>query len=180
MHILTGPVHSGKTTYLKTIIPELREKKLQIGGYLSEAIWKNESLVGYDLIDLIENRHLPFIRKQGLQEWQRIGPYYFLPETLDIAKTIICQCKSSDLCIVDEVGPLELKGEGVWPALKDALEIPEQEILIVVRESILKDFIAKIQTDDFVVYDIEENKKSVGLAESIVQNLEKRRESGHK
>jgi len=145
INILTGPVHSGKTTFLKNSIPILREKNLGIDGYLSEAAWENKEFIGYDLVDLKENRHLPFIRKQGQQEWLRIGHFFFLPETLDIAKIIIRRSKKEGLCVVDEVGPLELKGKGVWPALEDVLMIPEQDLLLVVREAILKDFIGKMQ-----------------------------------
>jgi nucleoside-triphosphatase THEP1 len=180
INILTGPVHSGKTTLLKNTIPVLREKNFRVDGYLSDAIWKNEEFIGYDLIDLKDHRYHPFIRKQGQQDWQRIGPFYFLPRTLDIAKKIIHRSKKADLCVVDEVGPLELTGKGVWPILKDILMIPKQDVLLVVRESLLKNFMEKIQRDDFVVYDIEQNKKPLGMAESLMQDLEKRKKSEQK
>jgi iron complex transport system ATP-binding protein len=178
INILTGPVHSGKTTFLKKSIPAFREKKIRIDGYLSEAAWEKEKFIGYDLIDLKGNRIIPFIRKQGQEEWEKIGSFFFLPETLSLAKRIILRSKKQDLCLVDEVGPLELKGKGVWPALEDILMIPEQDLLLVVRESILKDVIQKMQRVDFVVYDIKKNKMPLRMVESLVRNLEKQRNSG--
>ncbi len=175
INILTGPVHSGKTTLLKNTIPLLSEQNFGIDGYLSEAIWKDKEFFGYDLLDLEDQRYHPFIRKQGQQDWQRIGPFFFQPGTLDIAKKIIRRSQKADLCVVDEVGPLELKGNGVWPALKDILMTPEQDVLLVVRDSILKNFLEKIQIDDFVVYDIKKKKKPLRLAESLMLDLEKRR-----
>lgn len=180
INILTGPVHSGKTTFLKNTIPLLRGRNFEIDGYLSEAIWKTKEFFGYDLVDLKDHRYHPFIRKQGQQDWQRIGLFFFLSETLDIAKKIIHRSKKADLCVVDEVGPLELTGKGVWPALKDVLMIPEQGVLLVVRESILKNFMEKIQRDDFVVYDIEQNKKPLSMAKSLMKDLEKRKKSEQK
>lgn len=180
INILTGPVHSGKTTFLINTIPLLRGRNFEIDGYLSEAIWKDKEFFGYDLVDLKDHRYHPFIRKQGQQDWQRIGPFFFLPGTLDIAKKIIRRSKKADLCIVDEVGPLELTGKGVWPVLKDVLMIPKQDVLLVVREALLKNFMGKIQRDDFVVYDIEQNKKPLRMAESLMQDLEKRRKSEQK
>jgi iron complex transport system ATP-binding protein len=174
INILTGPVHSGKTTFLKKSIPVLREKKIGIDGYLSEAAWRKEKFIGYDLMDLNENRLFPFIRMHGQEEWEKIGSFFFLPETLGLAKRIIRRSKKEDLCLVDEVGPLELKGKGVWPALEDVLMIPEQDLLLVMRESILKDFVRKMQRDDFVVYDIEQNKTPLHMVEFLVQNLEKK------
>lgn len=180
INILTGPVHSGKTTLLKNTIPVLRENYFLIDGYLSEAIWKNKEFIGYDLIDLKDHRYHPFIRKQGQQDWQRIGPFSFLPGTLDIAKKIIHRSKKADLCVVDEVGPLELTGKGIWPALEDVLLIPKQNVLLVVRESILIKFIGNIKRDDFVVYDIEQNKTPARLAESLFRDIEKKRRSEQK
>lgn len=180
INILTGPVHSGKTTFLKNAIPVLRGRNFEIDGYLSEAIWKDKEFFGYDLVDLKDQRYHPFIRKQGQQDWQRIGPFFFLPGTLDIAKKIIRRSKKADLCVVDEVGPLELTGKGVWPALEDVLMIPKQDVLLVVRESILENFLGKIQRDDFVVYDIKKKKKPLRMAESLMQDLEKRRKSEQK
>ncbi len=155
----------------------LKEKTLRIDGYLSEAVWEKEKFIGYDLVDLKENRLFPFIRKEGQEEWEKIGAFFFLPETLDLAKKIIRRSKKEDLCLVDEVGPLELKGQGVWPALEEVLMIPEQDLLLVMRESIMKDFIRKMQRDDFIVYDIEQNKTPLRMVESLVRNLGKQRNS---
>lgn len=175
IHILKGPVHSGKTTLLKKTILLLRKNHLRVDGYLSESTWKNKKFIGYDLLDLKDDRSHPFIRKRGREEWQRIGPFYFLPETLDIAKKIIHRCKEADLCVVDEVGPLELEGQGVWPALKDVLMTPGQNTLLVARESILHNLREKIQTDNVVMYDIGLHEKPARLAESLFLEVEKQR-----
>jgi iron complex transport system ATP-binding protein len=176
IYILTGSVHSGKTTLLNSIVALLADKNVKIDGYLSEAIWKNEEFIGYDLVDLKDQMHHPFIRKQGGEKWERIGPFYFQPETLDMAKKIIHRSKEADLCVVDEVGPLELKDKGIWPALKDVLETSGQNMLIVARGSILTDLIEKMQKEDILVYDIEQDIKPIRLVESIMQGLKKRRE----
>jgi nucleoside-triphosphatase THEP1 len=168
-----GPVHSGKTTLLKNTILVLRKKNFSIDGYLSESVWENEEILGYNLFDLRDLRSFPFIRKQGQEDGETIGPFSLLPETLEIAKKIIRRSPSSDLCVVDEVGPLELTGRGVWPALKDVLRIPEQDILLVVRRSILKSFLQKIQRNDFVVYDIEQEKTPSQMAASVLRGLNK-------
>jgi nucleoside-triphosphatase THEP1 len=176
INILTGPVQSGKTTSLKNTLPILKEKNFVIDGYLSKAVWINREFIGYDLVDLKDLRHRPFIRKQGHEDWEKIGAFFFLPETLDIAKKIIRLGGKKDLLVVDEVGPLELKGKGVWSALEEILMIPERNILLVVRKSIMKDFLEKIQKDDLVVYDIEQTKKPLRVLEPLVENLERGRE----
>ena len=180
INILTGPVHSGKTTLRKKTILVLREKKFQIDGYLSEAIWNNEEFLGYNLFDLMSYKHHPFILKQGQQDWQKIGPFFFQPETLDLAKKIIYRSSKADLSIVDEVGPLELSGKGVWPALEEVLTFSQPHLLLVVRDSIVEKVLDKIQRDDYVVHKFEQKKKPPRMAESLVQNIEKRRRQDSK
>lgn len=180
INILTGPVHSGKTSLLKNTIPVLRENKFRIDGYLSEAVWKSEEFLGYKLVDLGNHRDHPFILKQGQQEWQKIGSFFFLPETLALAKKIIRRSEKSDLCIVDEVGPLELSGKGVWPVLEDMLTLLHPHFLLVIRDSIVEKVLDKFQRDDFVVYDIEQNKKPLRMAKSLMKDLEKRKKSEQK
>jgi nucleoside-triphosphatase THEP1 len=177
IHILKGPVHSGKTTLLKNTIPLLSEKNLRIDGYLSEAIWTGKKFFGYDLVDLRHHRRHPFIRKQGQENWETIGPFFFLPETLDLAKRIIHRSKKADICVVDEVGPLEISGKGVWPALKDTLRFSPPFLLLVVRNALVDRVLKKLGAADFVVSDAEQEKTPFRMVESIVRSLEYRRKS---
>jgi nucleoside-triphosphatase THEP1 len=45
------------------------------------------------------------------------------------------------LLIVDEVGPVELTGRGIWPALERVLRRRGPVSLLVIRKSILEDFL---------------------------------------
>ena len=177
IHILSGPVHSGKTTLLKNTLSSLDTQNLAIDGYLSEALWEKNKFLGYDLFDLKIHRFYPFIRKEGKEQWEQIGPFFFLPETMAIAKKIIHRGQKAELCVVDEVGPLELAEKGVWPILKDSLILRTPDFLLVVRDSILNRFMEKIHRDDVVVYDIEGKITPSRMAGYLWQNFEKRRKS---
>lgn len=170
---MTGPVHSGKTTLLKRAISLLEEKNCEIDGYLSEAVKESTESAGYDLIDLEDRSCHPFIRTRGREEWQRIGSFFFLPEALAMAQKIIRRNDRSDLRVVDEVGPLELRGKGVWPALEELLEIRGQNVLLVVRESLLEEFARKARRDDLAVYEMEPAGEPGRLAEYLIEDLEK-------
>jgi iron complex transport system ATP-binding protein len=137
IHILTGPVHSGKTTALKTVTNLLKSQNIKVGGFLSLYTEEKDRFVGYDLFDLNEETRIPFIRKEGQKSWQRIGSYFFIPESLDHAQNIIRQSTKEDICVVDEVGPLELEGKGLWPALRDIIALSSPEYILVIREPIL-------------------------------------------
>jgi len=142
--ILTGVVHSGKTTFLKKIIAEAGLRFLRVDGFVSPAVWENGNPAGYDLLTLPEERPFPFLRMEGRPGYQRVGPFYLIPETLHMAQGIIRAGSLKPLVIVDEVGPLELEGLGVWPALEEVLRRPPRKLVLTIREPLLEAFLAKI------------------------------------
>lgn len=169
--ILTGPVHSGKTTLLKKVVYELKEQKIKIDGFLSEAILKNKETVGYDLFDLKEEKSIPFIRRTEEKNWQRIGLYFFIPQGLAEAKKIILRGKDADISVVDEVGPLELYEKGFWPALKQVIFLPLTSYLLVVRINILEDFLATLGKSEVKVFDIRNKEILPQLVEEIKRTI---------
>lgn len=129
--------------------------------------------MGYDLLDLREEKSHPFIRKVGEKNWDRIGPFYFIPETMDKAKHIIQRAQNSEICVVDEVGPLELSGKGLWSVLKEALLKSQPQYLLVVRITILKKILSKIKREDVRVFDMEEKGMPTEMLESLMHESKK-------
>ena len=152
--LLTGPVHSGKTILLRNVVQELKKQESQIDGFLSEAVLENNKIIGYDLFDLKEEKSIPFIRKDGKDEWQRIGVYFFIPQSLAEAEKIILRGKNADILVVDELGPLELSGKGLWPALKQIIYNNLKNCLLVIRSNILENFLEKFGTIEVRVFDV--------------------------
>jgi nucleoside-triphosphatase THEP1 len=165
--ILTGPVHSGKTTLLKKVVRELMGQKYRLDGFLSEAVHENEETVGYDLFDLKEERAIPLIRRTGKKEWQRIGSYFFIPEGLAEAENIILRGTKADILVVDEVGPLELSGKGFWPALKQVVFKPLPSFLFVMRINVLKDFLAILGKGEIKIFNIKSKEVFHQMIEEI-------------
>lgn len=177
IHILTGPVHSGKTTLLKNTIPLLIDKNLRIDGYLSESVWKKNECLGYDLLDLKEQRVYPFILKEGKEGWEKIGPYSLVPQSLSRAKEIIRRARNSDLAVVDEVGPLELAGKGVWSVLTEALFSAQPDFFLVIRASILERFLSIFKRDEVLVHAVADKLTPQELADSLRAEIKKRRQT---
>ena len=152
--ILTGPVHSGKTSLLKRIEGKLMESGIFVQGFLSESLWNKDQAIGYDLYNLQNKKSLPFIRKEGKAGWEKIGAYFFLPKGLAEAKEIIFNSSPLKWLFVDEIGPLELSEKGIWPALAHTFAVAPLKILCVVRRQILDEFLAKIAYPDIHIFDI--------------------------
>lgn len=156
--ILTGPVHSGKTTLLKRAVHELKKQGIGVDGFLSEAIIEGQAIAGYNLFDIKSEITIPLIRKTGQRAWQRIGDYFFFPQGLTMAKDIILRSREADLGVVDEVGPLELSGKGFWPALLQVIFRPSVSFLLVVRESVIRDFLVLLGQSEVIVCDVKQER----------------------
>ncbi|UCC39877.1 MAG: hypothetical protein JSV96_19230 [Candidatus Aminicenantes bacterium] len=165
--ILTGPVRSGKTTFLKRVVHELKKQQLEIEGFLSEAVLDDQEVIGYDLFDIKKEESIPFIRKVGERGWQRVGSFFFIPQGLARAEEIIIRNKKDGLLFVDEVGPLELAGGGLWPALEKIIFQSSKRSVLVVRANILEEFLPLLGMGDVKVFNIEDKKDFSRLIEEI-------------
>ncbi|MCX6564726.1 MAG: MoaD family protein [Candidatus Aminicenantes bacterium] len=150
--ILTGAVGSGKTTFLRGLVDELRASGMPLDGFLSLRVMMGGEIGGYDLFGIRDGQSQPFLRRTGPGEAQRVGPYVMLPAGLAKANEIIRRSRAGELLIVDEIGLLELEGRGFWHALKDVLFDEQRRSLVVVRESLLEQFrilFARVQVSVF-------------------------------
>lgn len=152
--ILSGPVHGGKTTLLEKSLPRWTGRGLVCGGFLSVAATDANGAKVYDLHELKEGRRHPFLRREGGPGAERTGPFFFVPTALDLAQSIIRNADAGGLLIVDEVGPLELSGGGLWPALSEAVGRPGRKILLVVRAEILDDLAKALAPVVPLVFDV--------------------------
>jgi nucleoside-triphosphatase THEP1 len=152
--VLAGPVHSGKTTFLRELLSNLEALKLPVSGYLSPLVMIEGKTAGYDLFDIRKRQSIPFLRTEGEAGWQKVGPYYFLPSGLERAEAVILGYRPGNILIVDEVGPAELSGRGVWPALSEVLPRPSFKCLLVVRKTLLDDLRGYLGNRQIEVFDM--------------------------
>ncbi|MCX6568483.1 MAG: DUF2478 domain-containing protein [Candidatus Aminicenantes bacterium] len=166
--LLTGPVHGGKTTFLESSLARWSAQGFAPGGFLSVAVTGASGATGYDLLELKSGHRHPYLRRQGEPGAERIGPFFFVPSTLERARAIIREADPRELLIVDEVGPLELLGGGLWPVVREALSRPGMNLLLVVREEILEDVIAALGPHGPLVFDVRDPNVRRSVDESLL------------
>jgi len=152
--VLTGPVHGGKTTYLGQACRRWSARGLSCVGFLSPAVTGADGPSGYDLVELPGPSRRPYLRRHGPAGAERTGPFTFVPAALERARAILRDPRPADLLIIDEVGPLELRGGGLWLALRDAVGRPQRTVLLVVRDTIADGLAAAIAPLVPVFFDI--------------------------
>jgi nucleoside-triphosphatase len=146
---------SGKTSWCKQYINRRRESGSSVGGILSPAIEKQGQRVGSNAIDLLTGQEIPFARLSRYRSFkggEKVGDYTISREGILFACGAIKRAVESrcNLVVIDEVGPLELSGNGLMPAVELALASPVN-VLIVVRSSLKEALGRRFPEYEFVV-----------------------------
>jgi len=132
----------GKTTFLQRQAARLRAGGRSIGGIAAPTLFERDRRVGYDLVDLHTGSRQPLARLAD-SNYARpaVGDYVFDPAAIALGNTTIISAVRNglDVVAIDEVGPLEFRGEGWAPALRQSLRDlrPEQELIVVVRPTLV-------------------------------------------
>jgi nucleoside-triphosphatase THEP1 len=135
--LVVGEPGSGKTSWCREYIQHRRESGASVGGILCPAVEKQGQRAGSNLVDLLTGQEVPFARLSRCRSFEGgevVGQYTVSTEGISfgcgaINRAIETKC---DLVVIDEVGPLELGGRGLIPAVELALA-SAVDVLIVVR-----------------------------------------------
>ncbi len=135
--ILTGHPQEGKSTLLEQCLNRLNH--LKQAGFLARGLWKNNRREGFDLVDLGEKTVTPLARRNPLAAPDEI-PFTFFQKGMQAGAHALDPtiCAPADLICVDEVGKLELRGEGWAPFLPPLLKLTTPVHLWVVRQTLLE------------------------------------------
>jgi nucleoside-triphosphatase THEP1 len=154
--IITGEIQQGKTTYLANIVTSLREKGFRMNGIIARGVHDANGRIGYDLEDINTGEKHIYIRNVYTPGWFRYGKYYFSPEGLEFGKYILQNIteENTDLIVIDEIGPVEIKGRGWADDIERLVSTSQIPQLWVVRRSLLKRAIRQWNVGEVLVIDI--------------------------
>ena len=138
--LVLGEPGSGKTSWCRRYIDSCRKRGSSVGGILCPAIERQGQRVGSNAVDLFTGQEIPFARlsrSKPSSEGEKVGDYTISRDGILFARAAIKRAIENrcDLVVIDEVGPLELSGKGLMPAVEFALA-SAANVLIVVRSSL--------------------------------------------
>ena len=130
IYILTGPVQTGKTTNLI----EWSSHQSNVFGVLTPVV--NGKRV---FQDAHTHEQFPMEATEREEETLLVGRFTFSKAGFDKAMHLIRNSISNEgWLIIDEIGPLELRGEGFAEVLKEVLAQRQHKILLVIREGLIE------------------------------------------
>ena len=153
--LVVGQPGSGKTSWCREYIDEQRKRGATVGGILCPAIEHQGQRVGSNALDLLTGQAVLFARlsvHSPFKAGEKIGDYIISRDGVLFACGAIQRATESScgLIVIDEVGPLELSGKGLMPAVESALA-SAANLLIVVRSSLREALQKRFPEYGFVV-----------------------------
>jgi len=132
-----GPKHSGKTTSAACLVQTVRDAGFAVAGCLAPSVYANNSLLGFDVVNLRSGERGPLARRET-------GPgpdrkFRLITEGLGIGNEALnsIATQDADLIVVDEYGPWELTFQGWRTAVDRLMTSTDAVLLLVVREELV-------------------------------------------
>lgn len=159
MHvIITGGVQTGKSTLAAALVAFLKAENVSIAGILATGLWKNDRRQGFDLTDLATGTTTSLARRVDIAQNTAITPFEFFEtgmlageKALDAKRTA-----NAAMIMVDEVGKLELMGQGWAPFMSSVVFNSRAVHVWVVREDLVRDVCARWSLDRFEIVHVDD------------------------
>ena len=138
IRIVTGSINSGKTTMVKKLLEEYRISGKTVAGVVTEADFVNNIKSVYNVVDISSGERKLLASTKPISTKLKFGRFFFLEEGFCFADTVIRKGIINDILVIDEIGPLELSGQGFFKVVLWLLENYNGTLLLVVRENLLE------------------------------------------
>ncbi len=166
LFVITGEVDSGKTALLHKVINLLQIENIGICGIVSVSD-EREKFVYY-VKDISSGISTVLCTQKKIENAIKIGRYYFYSEGLSFGSQVLLKCKDSNLVIVDEVGPLELRNKGWAKALQFLFAQSNAIQIWTIRKKLVYDVLKHYNIAEAFIFEVGKDKP-----EQIIYEIKK-------
>ena len=138
--IVTGAIGIGKSTVCRKLIEILRNRGYTCGGILTYKSADNNILVE----DIQSGKKETLASSNSLYQGPRTAKYSFNPKGIDFGIQAIDRGTSAAFLVVDEIGYLELRGEGFVKILELIKASKVKDCILVIRRELLPSFLPQL------------------------------------
>lgn len=166
--IVTGDLHSGKSTLVRSVLERLSFPYL---GILSMPIIRGAQRVGFALRRVGES-HIDIFAHEDFQSATQYDRYFVKDEPFQHAAEYLMACLKHDvqLIVVDEVGVMENHIAMYLKAVKAVLDSTTNSLMVVQKRARGMWHILEPR-DDVIVFTVQAN-NHIALQREILQRLE--------
>jgi nucleoside-triphosphatase THEP1/energy-coupling factor transporter transmembrane protein EcfT len=155
--VVTGPPNGGKTAAVVRLAAALLDRGLSVAGFAQIGVIENGAKVGFRVREFESGVEAQLARVAGREDGDFGTRFVFSSEGFDLGRRALGRAAPGGVVIVDELGPVELRGDGHMPAVERAMSLPGLAgAVIVVRRSLVPSLLATLDATDAVVLDIDD------------------------
>jgi nucleoside-triphosphatase THEP1 len=157
--LVTGPVQSGKTTFLDQLVRLLLKSGIRVSGILAPGAFSGNQRDHIRILDIESGTSVAMAQREEVLGWIPFRGYFFNPEAFSFGERILHNAfeRQSEVIILDEVGPMEMEGLG-WRKALDELEQRKEGILVCsVRKASVDRVRSHLILPDYQEFDIQQN-----------------------
>ncbi len=152
------------------VVTQLRRSTLPLHGFLAKAASRQEGSRQYTLFLVHTGEEIPFSSEMPQGDWIRAGRFWFNPDALIKGYDSIHEAgRQKGLLMIDEVGPLEMKGQVWGKGIEESLaaNVP---MLWTVRQSLLDAVLRHWSIKDYIRFGIQKTHPQ-HAARVILENI---------
>lgn len=128
VYILTGNIQTGKTTALLNWCKQRND----VSGIATPVINGKRFFLNIATADTFKME-----AAETELDTLNIGRFRFSKDAFHRANAVLQQTKNSKYVVVDEIGPLELQQQGLYPSIQFLLAEKKSNLILIVREKIV-------------------------------------------
>jgi len=166
--VVTGRPGAGKTPAIRSLAAGLRERGLSVAGFVQIPVWAEGDKGGYLVRDVASGAERTLAVKVGDERGEHGTPFRFEPAGFAFARAALARATAGSVLILDELGPVELRGGGHMPAVRRALARPGlAAVVATVRPALIPSFLSQLAIPSAAIVDVGE------LAEPVAALLDR-------
>ncbi len=144
--LITGSPGSGKTTVLESVISNLEEEELQVGGIYCPEIRSEGRREGFRIVDIMTDQS-KILAHVDQEEGPKVSKYRVNVENVDeMSKSTISRAlEEADVVMIDEIAPMEIYSEEFKHQVGKVLA-SEKPLLAVIHKRSKSGFIGKVKS----------------------------------
>ena len=154
--VVTGPSGCGKTPLVGQVVDSLAGGGTPVVGFVQPAIVEDGEKTGFEIRNLATGETAELARKVAQGEGRHGTAYRFRDGGFALAGRALEGAAPGAVLVIDELGPVELRGGGHWPAVERALKTEGLAgVIVVVRRTLVPTLVEALDAVDVTVVDLE-------------------------
>jgi nucleoside-triphosphatase THEP1 len=166
--VAAGVRNSGKTAAVSALVERLQRRGVRVTGFVQPGIFEDGLKVGFAVRDLATGEEAVLARVAPERQGDHGTSYLFDDAGFTLARRALGRASPGDLVVVDELGPVELRGQGHMPAVQRALGVPGLAgLVVVVRSQLVPALLAALPVGDASVVEVTDQECAGMLLEAL-------------